>query len=338
MKLARRWRLGIGLLFTIAGVPAAAVVLDGPPTAVDATEPLPGRWVTFEAFGNISGFEPTGDGTGVVSVSDIRWPIMALRLRGRPGRGRLSAEIRTPMNFDGHYLLAADLRSDEESTRTRVGQLLTHYRPSVALTVDEDGGVAIRPSPAVDRHQVCARRVFREALQLEMRTAEDPVVRRDAREDLASDWIERRLALREEPVSLLLRLAVLSLPADPARDVSDGLGAEMEANIRRETQTYWLGQQVRAHGRAVRLELDLLADRVSPAARLCRSIGPTRLSSRQTDRCSVEGVIDRRDGWPLTIGVSRQSEAPDGTREGHVRIFHRLAPLQGFVPPPNPCA
>jgi hypothetical protein len=226
----------------------------------------------------------------------------------------------------------------EESALARLEQSLMHYQPPIRLVVDEEGTVATRPSAAADRHRACARRSLRQALEHQMRTAEDPVERRSAQEELTGDGIERRLALPTEPVSLLLRLAALSLPPDSARDVRDGLGAEIEAGIPRETQTYWLGQQVRAHGWAVRLDLDLLADRSSPAAKVCRSVGPTRLSSPQTDRCSIEGIIDRRDGWPLTIGLSRQSEAPDGTTEGHVRIFHRLAPLEGFVPPPNPCA
>lgn len=332
LERMRDWRLAA--LVLALGVATAAADSNDMAHAGEVRTPQPNLWLTYEAFGNISGFEPSGNGAGVASVGDLRWPVFALRLHGRPDHGRLSADLRTPADFDGHYLLAADVQR-EESQERRLEQALAHHRPAARLHLDANGRARLSGPAAFDRYQACARRSLR--AEIEAQTRDPANRRRIALLRGRAEDLPRRMTLPVEPASLLLRLSTSPIPADPARDVRDGLGAEIEANIRRETQTYWLGQQIRTHGRAVRLELDLITARDSPAARLCRSVGPSRLSRRHADRCSIEGIIDRRDGWPLTIGLSRQAEASDGTREGQVRIFHRLAPLEGFVTPTNPC-
>ena len=91
------------------------------------------------------------------------------------------------------------------------------------------------------------------------------------------------------------------------------------------------------HGVEFELHLNLLADTRSDAARACRMVRVERLAGASADRCRISSVVDRRDGWPFFISVLRERSVDDGAREGKVYFFSRLVPLEGFVPPPNPC-
>jgi len=85
------------------------------------------------------------------------------------------------------------------------------------------------------------------------------------------------------------------------------------------------------------LHLNALSTASSPAARICRSISYETMSDPRTDTCTIEGVIDRRDGWPITLVISRRGESVSGDTETKSRRFDRVAPLQGYVAPANPC-
>jgi hypothetical protein len=87
----------------------------------------------------------------------------------------------------------------------------------------------------------------------------------------------------------------------------------------------------------VRLQLDLLSAGRTPAGDLCRSLNYEKASSRIGDSCTIQGICDRRDGWPITLSISRKAQFRDGTTESRYWLFQRLRPLEGFVPPANPC-
>jgi hypothetical protein len=128
---------------------------------------------------------------------------------------------------------------------------------------------------------------------------------------------------------------MLSLPSS-----ADGQDAQpsVEVPSRLPDQRHWRAEQIRIHGRPVRLRLDLLAAASSPAASLCRSLAFQEISEPRSDTCTIEGVIDQRDRWPIKLAISRRGEAANGAAETQSRSFDRLAPLEGFVAPPNPCS
>lgn len=106
----------------------------------------------------------------------------------------------------------------------------------------------------------------------------------------------------------------------------------------RPNQWDWRLGEIRIYGRPVGLRLDLRAAVGSPAANLCRSLAYTTLAELSSDTCTIQGVIDRRDGWPITIGISRKGKAANDASENQFRSFDRVTPLQGFTPPANPCS
>jgi hypothetical protein len=102
-------------------------------------------------------------------------------------------------------------------------------------------------------------------------------------------------------------------------------------------QRGWRRDQILAAGEEVELELDLATTGDTSAGRICRSVALSTADPVASDRCSIGGFIDRRDGWPIAIGISRSAEGAGG-REAQTRIFYRVAPAEGFAAPPNLCS
>lgn len=330
-------RFSIAVLLAAIGLPTAGAL--GESSSLPAT-PQDNVWVTFDPGGNHTSTSPQPDGTVVVGAGDMDWPIYSVRLRS-PHDGGIEADLVTPAGFDEHYIRTADWEwiPAMESEEYRLEQALAHHRPAVRLRVDRDGTVRNLSSREFRQHQDCARRLLRASIEAQMRNPSNAgrleLLRRWARPEA----LARRIAPPIETASLLLRLAALPLPDDPARDPrQQGLGERLESIVEPDRQLAWLSAQVRAHGRAVRLQIDLRSDRRSAAAKLCRELRLVRVGRPRSDSCTIEGIVDRSDGWPLTISLRREAVAVDGGRQGVSRRFTRIAPLEGFQPPHNPCS
>lgn len=338
----------VGLIcFAAAAGATQAVAQDRtePSPAVHAASPLPHAWITYDPGGHYSDVPVQSDGISYVSGGGMEWPIFSVRL-GRPVSNEgLEAELITPAGFDDYYVRAVDMEwiitsgdySDAAGREHLLVQALAHHRPAARFRVHGDGTIRNLPSREFDRHQSCARRLVRTAIEAQMRDPQNARRRGRLRRRARDDVLAHRIAPPVETASLLLRMATLPLPANPARDVRQGLGQELESIAEPGRQLHWLSGQVREYGRAVRLQIDLRSDFRSPAARLCRELRLVRLRRTRIDSCIIEGIIDRRDGWPLTIVMLREAEAPNGAKQGESRRFNRVASLEGFVPPDNSC-
>lgn len=270
----------------------------------------PDVWVTYAPGGVDSTTTPNADGTATVGVGGVRGPIISVRLLSTQNEA-IDAELLTPGGFDKLQIRAQDVRREDLSSdpalrEARLVAALMHHRPVVRFRIDREGEPQVQASPALQRHEACARRV----LQAES---------------------VRRVAPPIDSAALLLELAKLSLP----RFVSAYQLGLVNAPSR---QQGWRSEQIGSHGQAVRSEINLLSAAASQAARLCRSLAYRSLSELRSDTCLIEGSIDRRDGWPITLTLSRRGEAPNGATETQSRSFDRVAPLQGFSPPRDPCA
>jgi hypothetical protein len=343
MQQPRRWRWKAALVaVAVAASPSAASALD----RTDLTNPAssqPNQWVAYDAAGMNSDFTPIGDGsTGYTGVGDLRWPVFAVRVRR--GAELLQADLVTPAGFDSYYVRQADRAwiTADESPETRLETALSHHRPAMRLRIAPDGAVNELPSRGFQRHQGCARRLLRESLEAQMREPEN-VRRLDVlREWATEEHLSRRVAPPVEPAALLLRLLALPLPEDDAartamQELEDRL-EEHRSERNRPTQSEWRFAQARAHGVSIGRAIDLRVVRDIDQARICRSLPYNRLHDLRTDTCRVEAIIDRRDGWPITLGIVREGRAVNGATETQYRSFNRVAPLEGFEPPPNPCA
>lgn len=276
--------------------------------------------------------------SGETTAGGLRPPIFALRVsenRIPP----LQADLLTPGGFDRTHVRAADLRhhdlprdpySAAQQRESDLIRALVHYRPIVRLRIDRAGEPHIQASPELSRFENCARHVLRSAIEDQIAVANRAQVGLQ-QERLRGDFAEV-LSPPIESASLLLRLAGLSLPnaAPPPDRPSIG-------GVTQSDQQRWRAQEIRNHGRNVRLRVDLLSAGRSPAANICRSLTFETISAARRDTCTIEGVIDRRDGWPITLSISRQGQASDAATETQFRSFSRVKPLQGFALPENPC-
>jgi hypothetical protein len=57
--------------------------------------------------------------------------------------------------------------------------------------------------------------------------------------------------------------------------------------------------------RAVAMVVDLDTAQASEAARICRSIAVERIAAVESDRCTLEAIVDRADGLPLAARITR---------------------------------
>lgn len=277
------------------------------PAPVEA--PRRNIWVTYAPGGVTSTATPNADGTATVGVGGVRGPIVSVRLLSANDES-IDAELLTPGGFDKLQIRAQDLRQedlgDPALREARLAAALMHHRPAVRFRIGPEGEPQVRTSPELQRHEACAGRVLQ---------AENV----------------RRVSPPIDSAALLLGLANLTLP----RFVSAYQLGLVHAP---SSQQDWRSEQIGFHGQAVRSEINLLSGTDSRAARLCRSLAYHSISELRSDNCIIEGSIDRRDGWPITLTVSRRGETPPGATETQSRSFSRVAPLQGFMPPPDPCA
>ena len=300
-------------------------------------------WITFSPGGVSSTTSPRGDGAAIVSVGGLRPPIFSLRMRPIGQDGHVEADVLTPVGFDEHHIRASDIReegwsrdlySDLGLREARLELALLHHRPPVRFRVDGMGEPNVRSTPEMSRHEACARRLLRAAIEGQITAAQNEVQRQSQRKRLQKD-IAGSVSAPIDQASLLLRLAMLSLPSATYEE-DPRLSAATPDPL--PDQWNWRSRQIRICGRPVGLRLDLLSDPNSPAASLCRSLTLTNISKPHSDTCTINGVINRRDGWPISIAISRTAEVANGPKATESRNFNRVAPLQGFVPPADPCS
>jgi hypothetical protein len=309
--------------------------------------PRPGLWVAYQPRIAHSSAAPDASGDVTISHGHGAGPIFAVRLLGAPRGLRIGAEFLSPANYDANALHVRDVESDDpgddpseqaEYDFERLRTALHHHRPPVPIRVDGAGTAQILWTPALRRHAACARRLLRGAMARGLAVAEE--------RDL-SWWRYRerrpsRLSVpRIDAAGTLLRLVALDLP-----DVADGRWSRLERQAAAEedegsrrrppNQWQWRSTQIRAAGQEFALEIDLIRDRSSAGARLCRTIRLDGISNRTSDRCEVSGFLDRRDGWPIVISFGRTMRGSGGSR-WRGTTYYRLAPLEGFVAPENPC-
>jgi|GEM_PF-2101314 len=325
----------------VASIAALLAAAQSPPQTPQAD-----LWVAYTSTVGSGTTRPTreADGALAVSAGSGRFPIFALKLVGERS-GSLVAEAASPRNFDRYELDASRVvperyrqRPDEQAQaaheRLEIG--IEHHRPSTRFEVAGDGTIRIVKSTAVRRHERCARAL--------LRRSSDRLVATAPTEPLRGVERSRRriyLAMAEMPrrgPSLLLRLLRLRLPPMNGTAWSEFEQRNASDRAGERSQYSWRSEQIRAAGQEVGLSIDLISDRTSPAARLCRSLQITGVGRPVRDECRVEGYIDRRDGWPIVISVTRSIEASDHSTSAAQASFSRIIPLQGFVVPPNPCA
>lgn len=354
MIASRRFKLSVALLAVSGlGGGGGAIARDPGVSAPAASKPLRGEiplsgiWITYSPTGVVSRNMPNGDGTVTASVGDSRPPIFSVRMGSTAMGGTVGADLQTPAGFDRREVRAEDVYRDEESSdpysealhrQVRLEHALMHHRPVMGLRVDEKGNSQVESSPELRRHEACARRLLRASIEAQLAAAGNEQQRRSRREELQQfdGNPGRAVSLRFDSAALLLRLANLPLPQFVSA-YQLGLEHREKDPGAHWGQPEWRSEQIATHGRAVRAESDLLAAPNSPVASLCRSLAFESISAPRSDTCIIEGVIDRRDGWPIRLIVSRRGEAANGATEAQFRSFDRVAPLEGFVPPPNPC-
>lgn len=325
----------------IAALLALAQAASAPPPAA------PNVWVAYNVGVSGGGTTPTADGTLRVSHGGGAMEIFAVRLQ-RSSRESLAAQILRPANYDRHALSenealrdrpSADPYSEASRQMGLLEEALHHHQPPAAIRVRRDGRATRLFSDDVREHRRCARRLLRAARERLVATAENEFQRESEQERLDNGDDRRLAAVRVDSPVLLLQLLQLDL-----RPVATGywtaLHRRLEADRGRNrspSQFDWRGQQIQQHGIEYELRIDLLRDRTSPAARACLSLRPHGATSPLSDLCSIDAVFDRRDGWPIAINFVRRVRGANRANVHAAKSFSRLAPLQGFVAPPNPC-
>lgn len=330
----------------IASRAAAALILCATPCAGGAAPSAPlhrDQWITYEGIDG-DWYVVTGPEGAIQNNRDKR-AVFAIRARRGPS-GSWGGELRFPANFHWEELQAA--RAYIPSAPANAGPLLLaetrydllmralrHHRPAAGFRVDHRG--KWRPGARVRRYDHCAERRANSIIN-ELVALSDVPLRRGF-------WTRRRQRVPMEvapggdlPAHLLATMS-LDLPevgsgywrVSPGRNDDGTAGGE-------PSQLSWRFALVRDFGRSVGLQFDLRKGADTPAARLCRTLSIQALTGATEDRCSIGGVLDRRDGWPIAFSATRWLRGPNGTWETRSRNFLRLAPLEGFVDPPNPCS
>lgn len=323
------------------GSPTPAAAVDRPRSEA----PHPGIWVAYSARGADSSTTPNADGTQLVSAGHSQWPLFSVRLNPTATDVAAEVDLLTPAGFDRDLLvadpdeeaMAGSLHSDSDLHERRLKRALMHHRPSVRLRLDSRGEAIAESSAEIRHHEACARRLLRAAIEAQLAAAEEEEHRRDWRKQLQAKDLAQSVAPPIDSARLLLRLARLPLPRT-AGAYHPGGAYRTDASDPSPDQRSWRMEQIKSHGLAVRSEIDLLSAPDSAAASLCRSLAYESAARLRRDSCIIQGAIDGRDGWPIRLTISRRGEAADGATEGRYRSFDRLAPLQGFVAPPDPCS
>ncbi|HEX8217509.1 MAG TPA: hypothetical protein VF577_08580 [Allosphingosinicella sp.] len=309
--------------------------------------PAPDVWIAYNVGVSGGGTVPSADDTLLVTHGGGAMEIFAVRLQ-RSSRESLAAQVLRPANYDRHALFENEVVRDPPSddpyseASRQMGLLqeaLRHHQPPATIRVGRDGRAIKLFSDSVREHRRCAHRLLRAARERLVATAENESQRESEQERLDNGDDRRLAAVRVDSPVLLLQLLQLDL-----RPVATGywtaLHREIEADRGRNrslSQFDWRWQQIQLHGSEFELRVDLLRDRTSPTARLCRTLRPRGATSPLSDLCSIDAVVDRRDGWPIAVNVVRRIRGANRADVHAAKSFSRLAPLQGFVAPPNPC-
>lgn len=310
-----------------------------------AAQPRSGPWFAYHTiFGSgTTRAAPGNSGDVYVAQGGGRYPIFSMRLLEGTGPRR-TAEVLSPRSFDRYELHARDVDeqnwSDDpdglaQAAHERLEAGIDHHRPVTTFLLEPDGRVRVRMSPTGQAFSQCARRLIGRSSARLIETA--GAARYRAQERRRHPL---RMALAEQPrTAPSLFLQLLQIPLQP---MTGGRWSEFERQRTQDPtdppdQYSWRSEQIRLHGREAALEIDLMTDRSSPAARVCRTVRPHRVGTPAQDTCRVDAFIDARDGWPIVISIGRSQVATSGATSGWTSSFSRLAPLEGFVPPENPC-
>lgn len=118
--------------------------------------------------------------------------------------------------------------------------------------------------------------------------------------------------------ALLFRIATLGLPP--------GTGSSFFDYNRNNRAWRWRYDRIRAGAREVAEEVDLLAERDSPAAEVCCLVEVNPGPDLSRDRCRIEAIIDQSDGWPISAQVTRRLATANGSTADNSVTFERLQP------------
>ena len=119
-------------------------------------------------------------------------------------------------------------------------------------------------------------------------------------------------------VEILLGIATLDLP--------QASGEWFDSRRRYAGSARRWGAERLSVARNVALTVDLNLDSDSRAARLCRLVTVVVPGGMAGDRCTIEALLDREDGWPLAARIQRMLEAANGGRLLKSITFERLEP------------
>lgn len=278
------------------------------------------------------------------SHGDGRLPAFRL-LRLPDRRSGPHFEIGSGFSHLGRYPDESSDRRDLSLSQRRAhehGDLeksLDFHRPHATLEPSVSGWT-VTEHPLTTAYQRCAIRMARASARLVEAQATDPNERKQWRR-----WGKRNPLGHKQWNGYEYRgprtlLALMSLPIPSFAD-----GRYLESARKRPKKevedadwdaSSWQDRTMLAHGREFSRQIEVRGS--DPASRLCRSLKPETLRARISDTCSVQGVIDVRDGWPIAIAFNREWKDAPGVSSSAGMSFYRLPPKPRFVPPRNPCA
>jgi hypothetical protein len=294
--------------------------------------PMPAKGVWVSYGGHFSTFN-AGPGGGV-SNSDGWVTPFSIRLDGAPVGGRWGGRFRFPgtLPAQGGSAPARAWQSfgtgfdrDPNEAIHLWRTLLDHHAPPTPFLFAR-GSVAVLPSSAAERHQHCARRIvsaaYERAIAAEGSSSRAELLRRSKRQ------FEAQPPAQANAIQSLLTL--LNAPLERATRASAREILRSEMSMRPDQ-----AGAMQAHGHVFSRKLDMLS--AGPAPAICTEFAPQEKLVRRRDQCSIFAIVDRRDGWPFSIGASRKVEQADGSVWQAAYRLERIQPVEALIPP-NPCA
>lgn len=268
------------------------------------------------------------------------------RLKRLPDeKGRRRFELASNHSHHSRY-------SDEHSDRSEMSdsQRRAHvhenledsfdfHRPPARIERQWLGWVVIE-HPAAAAYDRCAVRTARASARNVEAQARDPNEKKQWRRWGTRNPLGHDQWNRFEFKGARTLLALMSLPVPGFGDGPYFKSARERApghvKGQEEDAFAWKDRMILAHGREFQWKIDVAG--LDSRSQLCRSLEPEKLRAPDSDTCSLGGVIDKRDGWPIVIGISRQWKDTPGVTSSAGMTFYRLPPKSDFVVPPNPCA
>lgn len=312
--------------------------------SADVRPPQSQLWVAYQPFMELWGRSaPDGNEDIIVSAGHGRPPVFSIAMVGSTLQ-RL--QVRTPGFLDGYRLQAEPAYPPPESRDDAFWEAtaeyegiegpLVHHRPPITLTLS-NGQVRRQWSATEDRYRACVRRLFEEGVERIEAAASTAGERRGAA--VYRGYIPRELHSPLPYAGYLIQLMDLQLPPADEDHLLNAARRRIAARPGSEEPTqYSLRDRAMVeHGEEFGREINLLRDRRSAEAEICRSFELREIRSVRTDQCRISAVIDRRDGWPIYASVRREKVSLNGARSGRVDFFSRITPVEGFAAPANPC-